>query len=105
MADMKQWMEVTSEAVNFNLVDFYPFLRVIYDLAPQWLLPSKHKLHELENLENRVFFDLLNRAKDKLATGNAFPSFIQDMLEDKDDDRLDDRQIANNAAHGFGAAM
>lgn len=33
------------------------------------------------------------------------PGFIRDMLTDKDADRLDDRQIANNAAHGFGAAM
>lgn len=31
--------------------------------------------------------------------------FIRDMLSDKDSDRLNDRQIANNAAHGFGAAM
>lgn len=30
--------------------------------------------------------------------------FIRDMLTDKDADALDDRQIANNAGHGFGAA-
>lgn len=67
-------MEVTSKALNFNLVDFYPFLKVIYDITPHWLLPSKHKLHELQKLENRVFYDLLNRAKDKLKTGQAYPS-------------------------------
>lgn len=27
------------------------------------------------------------------------------MLVDKDDDRLDDRYIAHNGAHGFGAGM
>jgi hypothetical protein len=27
------------------------------------------------------------------------------MLQDKDADRLNDRQIAHNTAHGFGAAM
>ncbi|RSL58716.1 hypothetical protein CEP54_007606 [Fusarium duplospermum] len=56
--DLLEWMDVTSEAANFQLVDFYKFLR-----------------------------------------------FIRDMLLDKDADRLDDRQIAHNAAHGFGAAM
>lgn len=67
-------MEVTSEALNFNLVDFYPFLRRPYDMIPHWLLPSKRKLHELQKLEDRVFFDLLYRAKDKLRAGNAYPS-------------------------------
>lgn len=133
--DAQQWMAVTSEAVNFNLVDFYPFLRRPYDIIPHWLLPGKRKLYELQKLEDRVFFDLLYRTKAKLAAGNAYPSqffsrsvaftftsnalvyytqltfgptctgIIRDMLEDKDDDRLDDRQVANNAAHGFGAAM
>ncbi|KAK2598866.1 hypothetical protein N8I77_012248 [Diaporthe amygdali] len=105
VTDLLTWMEVTSEALNFNLVDFYPFLRRPYDIIPHWLLPSKRKLYELRKLEDRVFFDLLYRAKANLAAGNAHPSVIRDMLEDKDDDRLDDRQIANNAAHGFGAAM
>jgi hypothetical protein len=72
--DLLEWVEVTSEALNFNLVDFYPFLKVIYDIMPHWLLPSKHKLHELQKLENRVFYDLLNRAKDRLKTGQAYPS-------------------------------
>ncbi|KAH8721733.1 cytochrome P450 [Ilyonectria robusta] len=103
--DLLEWMDVTSEAINFQLVDFYPFLRDIYHAVPYWLLPSKRKLHNLQKLENRVFIDLLNRAKDKLSTGDAYPSFIRDMLSDKDSDRLNDRQIANNAAHGFGAAM
>ncbi|KAG8158553.1 hypothetical protein KVR01_011675 [Diaporthe batatas] len=103
--DLLEWMEVTSEALNFNLVDFYPFLKVVYDFLPRWLLPSKNKLYELQKLENRVFYELLNRAKDNLETGQAYPSFIRDMLEDKDHDRLTERQIANNAAHGFGAAM
>lgn len=67
-------MEVTSEALNFNLVDFYPFLRRPYDIIPHWLLPSKRKLYELRKLEDRVFFDLLYRAKAKLAAGNAHPS-------------------------------
>lgn len=72
--NVQQWMEVTSEAVNFNLVDFYPFLRKPYDIIPHWLLPGKRKLHQLQKLEDRVFFDLLYRAKAKLAAGNAYPS-------------------------------
>lgn len=72
--DTQQWMTVTSEAVNFNLVDFYPFLRKPFDILPHWLLPGKRKLYELQKLEDRVFFDLLYRAKAKLAAGNAYPS-------------------------------
>ncbi|KAM5346074.1 hypothetical protein ACJ41O_009079 [Fusarium nematophilum] len=103
--DLLEWMDVTSEAANFQLVDFYGFLRPLYRTLPDWMLPNKRKLRDLQKLEDRVFTQLLNRAKDKIATGNAYPSFIRDMLLDKDADRLDDRQIAHNAAHGFGAAM
>ncbi|KAH7161080.1 cytochrome P450 [Dactylonectria macrodidyma] len=101
---VKDLLEV-SKAINFQLVDFYPFLREVYQFVPYWVIPSKRKLHNLQKLENRVFNQLLNRAKDKLSKGEAYPSFIRDMLNDKDSDRLNDRQIANNAAHGFGAAM
>jgi hypothetical protein len=38
-------------------------------------------------------------------TNAVSTGFIRDMLLDEDKDRLNDRQIANNAAHGFGAAM
>lgn len=71
---MQKWIRVTSEALNFNLVDFYPFLRKPYDIMPSWLLPGKRKLYELQKLEDRVFFDLLYRTKAKLADGNAYPS-------------------------------
>lgn len=118
-------MDVTSEAINFRLVDFFPSLRSLFHFLPYWMLPSKRKLHDLKELEDRVFFELLDKAKESIANGTANPSsskqslfrsnigsllrfylgFIGDMLLDKDSDRLDDRQIANNAAHGFGAAM
>ncbi|CAG9988754.1 unnamed protein product [Clonostachys byssicola] len=103
--DLLEWMEVTSDALNFQLVDFYPSLRILYKVLPGWVLPNKRKLQNLQKLENRVFYDLLGKAKEKLESGEAHPSFIRDMLMDQDHDRLDDRQIANNAAHGFGAAM
>lgn len=74
VTDLLEWMEVTSEALNFNLVDFYPFLKLVYDIMPHWILPSKRKLHELQKLEDRVFYGLLDRAKDKLETGQAYPS-------------------------------
>lgn len=60
--------------MNFNLVDFYPFLRRPYDAMPHWLLSGKRKLHELQKLEDRVFFDLLDHTKAMLAAGNAYPS-------------------------------
>ncbi|KAF5026974.1 hypothetical protein F66182_1004 [Fusarium sp. NRRL 66182] len=103
--DLLEWVNVTSEAANFQLVDFYSFLRPFYNFLPYWALSSKMRLHKLQKLEDDVFTRLLNRAKDKIQDGTAFPSFIGDMLQDQDVDRLDDRQIAHNAAHGFGAAM
>ncbi|KAM5380835.1 hypothetical protein ACJZ2D_003359 [Fusarium nematophilum] len=102
--DLLEWMDMTSDAINFQLVDFYPSLRQFYHMIPYWMLPSKKKLHELKNLEDRLFWDLFNRVKDKLATGKAYPSFIRDMMADTGSDRLSDRHMANNAAHGFGAA-
>ncbi|KAM5355000.1 hypothetical protein ACJ41O_001646 [Fusarium nematophilum] len=101
--DLLEWMDMTSDAINFQLVDFYPSLRQFYHMIPYWMLPSKKKLHELKNLEDRLFWDLFNRVKDKLATGKAYPSFIRDMMADTGSDRLSDRHMANNAAHGFGA--
>ncbi|KAH8886614.1 putative cytochrome P450 [Thozetella sp. PMI_491] len=103
--DLLEWMDVTSEAINFQLVDFYKFLRPLYTALPNWATPGKKKLHDLKILENRVFYELLGRAKDMISAGRLHPSFIRDMLMDKDEDQLNDVQIANNAAHGFGAAM
>jgi hypothetical protein len=67
-------MDVTSEAANFQLVDFYAFLRPIYQLLPYWVLPSKKKLRDLQKLEERVFMQLLDKAKEKIESGNACPS-------------------------------
>lgn len=81
----------------------------------------KRALNHIKNLEDRLFFQLLEGAKEKIAVGKVYPStfladswwstqlnkspgFIRDMLTDKDNDRLEDRQIAHNAGHGFGAA-
>lgn len=72
--DDGQWMDVTSEAANFQLVDFYSFLRPLYEILPYWALPSKKRLHNLQKLEERVFIQLLNRAKERIASGNACPS-------------------------------
>lgn len=67
-------MDVTSEAINFQLVDFYPFLRPLYQALPTWASRSKQKLQNLKELEDRVFFELLDRAKEQIATGKARPS-------------------------------
>lgn len=67
-------MDATSEAINFQLVDFYPFLRGLYGILPYWVLPSKKRLHNLKILEDRVFFDLLAKAKERIAKGTAYPS-------------------------------
>ncbi|RTE70058.1 hypothetical protein BHE90_015554 [Fusarium euwallaceae] len=76
--DLLEWMDVTSEAANFQLVDFYAFLRPLYHFLPYWMLPSKRKLRNLQNLENRVFTQLLNRAKERIESGNACPSSSTD---------------------------
>ncbi|RMJ08348.1 hypothetical protein CDV36_012048 [Fusarium kuroshium] len=38
--DLLEWMDVTSEAANFQLVDFYAFLRPLYHFLPYWMLPT-----------------------------------------------------------------
>lgn len=45
-------------------------------MIPYWMIPSKKKLYKLKNLEDRLFWDLFNRVKDKLATGKAYPSAL-----------------------------
>jgi hypothetical protein len=69
-----KWMDATSDAINFQLVDFYPFLRPLYQALPNWASRKKSKLQRLKQLEDRVFFELLNRAKEKIAIGKARPS-------------------------------
>ncbi|EXJ71840.1 uncharacterized protein A1O5_04341 [Cladophialophora psammophila CBS 110553] len=99
-----QWMDITSVAVNLQPVDFYPILRPWYRIMPYWMSGYKRVLRDIQKLEDRLFFGLLRNAKDKIDQGKKYPSFIRDMLTDKDDDRLEERQIAHNAGHGFGAA-
>ncbi|KAJ3549263.1 hypothetical protein NM208_g588 [Fusarium decemcellulare] len=105
VAALLKWMDLTSAAINFKLIDFYPFLRPIYRLLPTWLSSDKKKLKQIQKLEDEVFFDLLDRCKNLIATGKNYPSFTRDMLMDRDNDKLSDRQIAHNAGHGFGAGM
>lgn len=70
-------MEIISDTINFQIIDFYPSLRQLYHMVPYWVLPSKRKLHRLKKLEDKLFYDLFNRVKDKLATGKAHPSSLQ----------------------------
>ncbi|KAL6241591.1 hypothetical protein RBB50_011614 [Rhinocladiella similis] len=102
--DLIEWMDRTSAVVNLQPVDFFPFLRPWYRVMPLWMSSFKRGLRDIQLLEERVFFKLLYNAKNKITEGKKYPSFIRDMLTDKDADALDDRQIANNAGHGFGAA-
>lgn len=113
-------MDKMAAAVSLQPVDFYPFLRPWYRIVPVWLSSYKRRLREIQILEDRLFFSLLDGAKEKIESGKVYPSrilkslfkgrlfmkagFIRDMLVDKDADRLSDRQIAHNAGHGFGAA-
>ncbi|OAL50319.1 putative cytochrome P450 [Pyrenochaeta sp. DS3sAY3a] len=101
--DLISWMDRTSEVANLQLVDFYHFLRPLYHWMPDWMSTYKQKLAFLRNLENRLFFSLLDDAKTKLNSGRVYPSFIRDMLLSKDSDRLSELEIAHQAAHGFGA--
>lgn len=67
-------METTSAAINLQLVDFFPFLRPWYQMAPAWLIPFKAVLRDIRILENRVFFELLELVKDKMKSGRVYPS-------------------------------
>lgn len=114
-------MEKTGAAQNFQLVDFYPFLRPLYRIIPASINSFKRTLTEIKEIEDRLFFKLLDIAKENIAAGKVYPSqcreifpcsccvnwslgFIRDMLLADEKDRMTEFEIANNAAHGFGAA-
>ena len=59
--------------MKFNNVDFYPFLRPVYQILTPRLLSNKHKLLEVQNLEKRPLYDLHNRAKHDLASVGPLP--------------------------------
>ncbi|KAJ0420303.1 putative cytochrome P450 oxidoreductase [Aspergillus carlsbadensis] len=108
--DLIEWMDKTSEVANLQLADFYHFLRPLYRLLPTALSPYKQKLATVREIENRLFYRLMEDAKAKIAAGKTYPSFIRDMLlskasgDDHDEDRLSEVEIAQQAGHGFGAA-
>ncbi|OCK86350.1 cytochrome P450 [Lepidopterella palustris CBS 459.81] len=62
------------------------------------------QLREIKKIEDRLFFQLREGAKDNIQKGKVYPSFIRDMLLSEDNDCLNEVEITNNAAHGFGAA-
>lgn len=97
-------MDLTGAAANLKLVDFYSFLRPLYSWCPTFLMPYKQTLREIKKIEDRLFFQLMESANDDVKAGKAYPSFIRDMLLSEVKDRLNEVEIANNAAHGFGAA-
>lgn len=98
----QKWMDRTSDAQNFQPVDFFGFLRPLYRIMPDRWSTYKRNLRDISAIEDRLFFTLLDVAKANIAEGKVYPSFIRDMLLAKD--RMSDIEIANNAAHGFGAA-
>ncbi|KAF2491734.1 cytochrome P450 [Lophium mytilinum] len=102
--DLMDWMDLTSEAANLQLVDFFPFLRPFYRYCPTFLMPYKQLLARIRVIEENLFMQLMEGAKTSIQEGKVYPSFIRDMLLSEDKDRLTDVEIANNAAHGFGAA-
>ena len=67
-------MDRTSAAVKLQPVDFFPFLRPWYRIMPQWMSSFKRALRDIQLLEERVFFQLLYNAKEKIATGKKYPS-------------------------------
>jgi hypothetical protein len=114
-------MDLTSEAANLQLVDFFPFLRPFYRYCPTFLMPYKQLLAKITVIEQKLFMQLMYSAKENIAAGKVYPSklsvspdpgldadeplgFIRDMLLTEDKDKLSDVEVANNAAHGFGAA-
>jgi cytochrome P450 len=103
---LSQWMDKTSDVANLQLADFYHFLRPLYSLIPTALSPYKRKLATVREIENRLFYTLMEDAKAKIESGKIYPSFIRDMLLSKtsDEDRLSEVEIAQQAGHGFGAA-
>lgn len=50
------------------------YLRPFYNLMPKWMIPYKQKFTFLKNMENGLFFSLLDDAKAKLSSGRMCPS-------------------------------
>lgn len=71
---LEKWLDETSAAINFQPVDCFPFLRPIYRLAPDWMIPFKAALRDIRKLENRVFFELLDVVKANVKSGKIYPS-------------------------------
>jgi len=69
-------MDKTSDAANLQLVDFYPFLRPLMRVLPETLNPMKRNLREIKIIEDRLFFELLKNAKQKIKGGKVYPSNI-----------------------------
>jgi len=67
-------MEKTGAAQNFQLVDFYGFLRPLYRIMPARFSTYKRTLLEINEIEDRLFFKLLNIAKDNIEKGKVYPS-------------------------------
>jgi len=69
-----QWMDMTSNAINLQLVDFFPFLRPLYRVIPDKFSAFKRRLKEIQHIEEKLFFGLLDNAKVKIQEGKVCPS-------------------------------
>lgn len=62
------------EAQKPQLIDLYPVFRPLYRLLPAWLDSYKMLLNELNRLELPTLLKLVQKTKDKLASGKVSPS-------------------------------
>lgn len=62
------------EAQKPQLIDLYPVFRPLYRLLPARLDSYKTLLNEIDRLELPTLLNLVQKTKDKLASGKVSPS-------------------------------
>lgn len=67
-------MDMAGDAINLAIADFFPFLRPYFRSFPVFGNPVRKRLINLRVFEDKLFLDLLQMAKDKIARGKRYPS-------------------------------
>ncbi|RTE79885.1 hypothetical protein BHE90_005644 [Fusarium euwallaceae] len=103
-----EWIEGYAVAAGrLQVMDWWPGLRVLFRNAPSWITGISKEMTRLKNLEEDLWMELLNEAKQSIERGSQRASFCTDMIQNNSitsDDYLSDRQMAANAGHAFAGA-
>ncbi|KAH7110698.1 cytochrome P450 [Dactylonectria macrodidyma] len=103
-----EWIDGYAVAAGrLQVMDWWPELRGFFRNAPSWITGISKEMERLKNLEEDLWMELLNEAKQSIDRGSQRASFCTDMIENNNigsSDYLSDRQMAANAGHAFAGA-